>query len=74
MRGVFLDLSKVFDTIDQCILLYKLKYGVREIVLDWFAYHLPDKKIVARFNGVSLNLQNTNCGLPQGSVLGELLF
>ena len=72
--SVFLDLSKAFDTIDHNILLRKLNYyGVRGVALDWFRSYLSDRKFVT-FKDSNSNILRVDCGVPQGSVLGPLLF
>ena len=67
--GVFIDLQKAFDIVDHAILLQKLfHYGVCGIVNDWFSSYLIE------FKRHVYEKQNTLCGVPQGSVLGPLLF
>ena len=73
--GVFMDLSKAFDTIDHSILLYKLKfYGVRGTALHWFEDYLSNRKQFVFFQSKNSHISNINCGVPQGSILGPLLF
>lgn len=61
--GVYLDLSKAFDTIDHNILLYKLEhYGFRGVVNDWFTDYLQGRKQYVNYNGIKSDLKNILCG------------
>ena len=73
--GLFIDFSKAFDTINYDILYCKLNhYGIRGCMLDWFKSYLTDRKQYVYYNGHASSMQNISCGLPQGSILGPLLF
>ena len=73
--GIFLDLKKAFDTVDHSILLHKLDhYGVRGIVNNWFKSYLIDRVQTTQCGDNISTKETTRYGVPQGSVLGPLLF
>ena len=73
--GIFVDLQKAFDTVDHQILLSKLDYyGIRGISNNWFNSYLSNRKQYVSINGYDSELVERNCDVPQGSVLGPLLF
>lgn len=73
--GVFLDLSKAFDTIDHRILLQKLlMYGFHGIAYDWIKSYLTNRKQFTSFKNENSYLQTIKCGVLKGSILGPLLF
>ena len=73
--GVFIDLSKAFDAVDHSILLKKLSlYGVRNINLKLFKSYLSNRKqYISTYQG-NTDMAAITCGVPQGSILGPLLF
>ena len=72
---IFLDIKKAFDTVNHNILIEKLVYyGFGGTVLLWFKNFLSDRYICTRLNGNVSNFLIILCGVPQGSVLGPILF
>ena len=73
--AIFLDLKKAFDTVDHVILLQKLQYlGLDQPKIAWFESYLSGRTQVCTINGILSDAQQLSCGIPQGTILGPLLF
>ena len=73
--GIFVDLKKAFDTVNHKILLEKLaQLGIRGIPNKLIESYLTNRYQFVQINNSKSNLRSINCGVPQGSVLGPLLF
>ena len=73
--GVFLDLTKAFDTLDHEILFAKLEhYGIRDVALQWIKSYFSYRRQFVRINQTCSSTQTIKCGVPQGSILGRLFF
>ena len=72
---VFLDLKKAFDTVHHDVLLSKLSlYGMQESAYDWFKSYLNSRTQKCVVNGSLSKVCSLGCGVPQGTILGPLLF
>ena len=74
--GVFIDLSKAFDTVNHPVLIKKLQiYGIRGVNLAWFCSYLGNRKqYISLGHDLKTGTQNILCGVPPDSILGPLLF
>ena len=73
--NVLIDFSKAFDTVNHDILLRKLRrYGVCGSALLWFESYLKDREQFVSINDKSSEVKISNISVPQGSVLGTILF
>ena len=73
--GIFIDLSKAFDTLDHSIMLNKLEhYGIRGIANNLISSYLKGRFQYTSFDGENSEKLQVKYGVPQGSILGPLLF
>lgn len=73
--AVYIDFSKCFDTINHSILLRKLEaYGIRGLPLALLTSYLTDRFQAVRVNGTTSDFKRISIGIPQGSVLGPILY
>ena len=71
----FIDLKKAFDTVDHTLLIEKFKYyGVRGVCSKFLDSYLSNRKQYVNYNGHASGEQIIKCGVPQGSILGPLMF
>ena len=76
MTGLaFVDFRKAFDVINHELLLKKLSiYGANDLSLKWFGSYLTERKQIVRINGCCSTSKQLFQGVPQGSILGPILF
>ena len=73
--AVYLNFSKAFDTVNHNILMSKLLHnGVRGVMQNWFESYLSNRKQYVSIKDSSFSISNITLGVPQGSVLGPVLF
>jgi len=73
--GLYIDLKKAFDTVNHSILMTKLEhYGIRGHVHDWFKNYLAHRQQYVSVQGIDSSTKSIHTGVPQGSVLGPILF
>ena len=75
LLGYFWTYPKAFDTVDHSIALSKLEhYGIRGLALEWFKNYLTERYQIVRFQDIISSKEQITCSVPQGSILGPLLF
>jgi hypothetical protein len=73
--AVFIDLSKAFDTLSHAKLILKLRsYGILNTEIDWFQDYLFNRTQHVQVGNILSHAEKVNCGVPQGSIIGPLLF
>ena len=72
---ILIDFRKAFDKVEHSILLNKLHhYGIRGTALQWFNSYLTNRYQYVNYNNTTSHMKQSVCGVPQGSILGPLLF
>ena len=72
---ILVDLQKAFDALDHGVLLEKMKYfGFRAPVIKWFEFYLSNRKLLVCIDNIFSEAGTLKYGVPQGSILGPLLF
>ena len=72
---ILVDLQKAFDKLDHTVLLRKMDYiGFKESVIKWFQSYLSNITVFVTLENIFSDGRLINCGFPQGSILGPLLF
>ena len=73
---LLLDLSAAFDTVDHEILPYRLasRFGISDVALSWFGSYLSNRSQFVNVRGAQSEAHSLPCGVPQGSVLGPVLY
>ena len=73
--AVFIDFRKAFDTVDHAVLIKKMEMlGVRGVQLKWFTDYLSNRQQVVIYDNYRSENYPVSYGVPQGSILGTLLF
>ena len=73
--GIFLDLSKAFNTVTHAIVFHKLEhYSNRGLALDWIRSYFANRKQYVEYNGHHSLRNEISCGVPPGSIPGPLFF
>ena len=73
--SIFIDIRKVFDTVDYHVLLHRMRsLGINGVCLRWFESYLYGRSLKVVLNDVVSSYFHVKCGVPQGSVLGPLLY
>ena len=74
VKGIFWDFSKAFDMVNHILLEKFDHYKIRDCTLSWFRRYFSNKPQYIAYNGTASMSQTINCGVPQGSLFGPLLF
>ena len=73
--GVYLDFARAFDSVNYDILILKLRdMGISNMIVNWISGYLGNRQMCTKFNSYTSNTKSLICGVPQGSVVGPILF